>query len=88
MKKGNKEDLRPEYKLEDFPQGLERGRYAKQLKAASNIVVLHPEVARVFPNGQAVNDALLSLIRLAERTKKPARRPVRRTIGPQKHTRH
>jgi hypothetical protein len=39
-----------------------RGKYAKRLKESSNIVVLRPEVAAVFPNEDAVNSALLSLI--------------------------
>jgi len=41
-----------------------RGKYAKRLKESSNIVVLKPEVAAVFPNEDAVNSALLSLIKL------------------------
>ncbi len=57
-----KEELSAEYKRSDFPGGLVRGKYAKQMREASNIVVLRPEVARVFPNEEAVNDALLSLI--------------------------
>jgi len=34
-------------------------KYAARLKASSNIVVLKPEVAKAFPNAEAVNDALL-----------------------------
>lgn len=70
------DELRPEYKREDFGV-LVRGKYAARLKAASNVVVLRPEVAEVFPNGQAVNDALMGLINLA----KSAARPTRRSSG-------
>jgi len=38
------------------------------LKEASKIVVLKPEVADVFPNEEAVNSALLSLIQLANKS--------------------
>ena len=60
-----KDDLRPEYRRSDFGP-LERGKYAERLKASSNIVVLTPEVAAAFPNDAAVNEALLSLIKLAQ----------------------
>jgi len=77
MKKGNrrqKDELRSEYKLSDFPTPMVRGKYAKRLKESSNIVVLKPEVAAVFPNEDAVNNALLSLIELAKATTNPTRR--------------
>ena len=79
MKKGKSitsDDLRPEYKREDFGV-LVRGKYAARLKAASNVVVLRPEVANAFPNEEAVNDALMGLINLA----KSAARPTRRSSG-------
>jgi hypothetical protein len=77
MKKGkptDKSELRAEYKRSDFPGGLVRGKYAKRLRESSNVVVLRPEVARVFPNEQSVNDALLSLIEIARKTARPAGR--------------
>jgi hypothetical protein len=67
------DELRPEYKREDFGV-LVRGKYAARLRAASNVVVLRPEVASAFPNSDAVNDALLGLIKLARSTARPARR--------------
>jgi len=68
MKKDNKkgnDELRKEYKRSDFSGPLVRGKYAGKLNESSNIVVLKPEVAEVFPNEEAVNSALLSLIELA-----------------------
>jgi hypothetical protein len=38
-------DLRAEYRRSDFSQPLEKGKYAKRLREASNVVVLSPEVA-------------------------------------------
>ena len=45
-----------------------RGKYAKRLRESSNVIVLKPEVAEVFLNEEAVNSALLSLIKLAKKT--------------------
>jgi hypothetical protein len=67
----NKDELRPEYTRADFPGGFVRGKYAKRLKESSNIVVLKPEVAQAFPNEEAVNNALLSLIDIARKTTPP-----------------
>ena len=72
-KKNDKDELRPEYKRSDFPDGFVRGKYAKRLKESSNIVVLNPEVAQAFPNEEAVNDALLSLIDIAQKTIRQAK---------------
>jgi hypothetical protein len=56
-------DVAPEY---DFRQGT-RGKYAQQYAAGSNIVQLAPDVAQVFPNADAVNEALRGLIEVARR---------------------
>jgi hypothetical protein len=81
MKKINqtdKDELRAEYKRSDFPGGLVRGKYADRIRESSNIVVLKPEVAEVFPNEEAVNSALLSLIALAQKTTCPNKRSTAR----------
>jgi len=69
----DKDELRPEYKRADFPGGFVRGKFAKKLKESSNVVVLRPEVAKAFPNEEAVNNALLSLIDIAQKTIRPRR---------------
>ena len=72
--KGVAEDaLRPEYKRSDFGT-LVRGKYVARLQASSNVVVLDPEVAAVFPNAAAVNAALRSLAEIARRAAGPKRR--------------
>lgn len=76
VKPADADDLRPEYTRNDFGT-MVRGKYAARLKAVSNIVVLKPEVAKVFPNAQAVNDALTGLINLARTAAKPPRRAPR-----------
>jgi len=70
----DKGELRAEYKRSDFPGGLVRGKYAKRMRESSNVVVLKPEVAKAFPNEDAVNTALLSLIELARKTTHITRR--------------
>ena len=67
-KRTGKDELRAEYKRADFPKGFVRGKYAERLRESSNVVVLKPEVARAFPNQEAVNSALLSLIQIAKKT--------------------
>jgi hypothetical protein len=78
-KQADKDELRAEYKRSDFPKGFVRGKYAQRLRESSNIVVLEPEVARAFPNQEAVNGALLSLIQIAARHS--TRRAKRRRAG-------
>lgn len=71
MKKDNtykNDELRDDYKLSDFSAPLVRGKYAERLRESSNVIMLKPEVAEVFPNEEAVNSALLSLIKLAQTT--------------------
>jgi hypothetical protein len=62
--------MRPEY---DFSKGV-RGKYAREFKEGTNLIVLAPEIAEVFPNSAAVNDALLALVKIARRTNAPKRR--------------
>jgi len=73
-KEPDKDELRAEYKRSDFPGELVRGKYAERMRESSNIVVLRPEVAQVFPNEEAVNNALLSLIELAQKSTHRSRR--------------
>jgi hypothetical protein len=53
---------RPEYKRSDFGD-LVRGKYAKRIRESTNIIVLDPQVAKVFPNDEAVNKALRGLMK-------------------------
>ena len=63
--------LRPEYRLEDFGK-METGKYADRMKESSNVIVLAPDVAEVFPNGDAVNRALRQLIEVARSNVQPS----------------
>ena len=78
VKQAENDELRAEYKRSDFSGPMVRGKYAKQMRESSNIVVLKPEVSAVFPNEEAVNNALLSLIKLAQKTARLTSRPTGR----------
>jgi len=68
MKKPRKvpvDELRPEYSRSDFGK-LVRGKYVKRVQEKSNVVVLDPEVAELFPNGASVNNALRALAEIAK----------------------
>jgi hypothetical protein len=72
--------LRPEYKRSDLGK-IERGKYARRIGEASNIVVLDPQVAKAFPNDEAVNNALRGLLDLARssaRVRSPSKRSTQR----------
>jgi len=68
------DELRPEYKRADFKK-LERGRYHKRVTASSNVVVVDPELAAIFPSSAAVNKALHSLAEVAEAVTSGSGRP-------------
>ena len=58
-------DMLPEY---DFSAGV-RGKYARRHQQGTNVVVLAPDVARIFPNTEAVNDSLRALAQIIRRQK-------------------
>jgi hypothetical protein len=68
MKRGKQTGLRPEYRREDFKRKGVRGKYLVAYRAANNLVLLKPRVAAAFPTEEAVNEALSSLIDVAEQT--------------------
>jgi hypothetical protein len=68
MKKQTKRtaDMLAEY---DFSSGV-RGKYAKRYARGSNVVRLEPDVAKVFPTAEAVNDSLRALAGILRRRSK------------------
>lgn len=55
-------EMKEEYNPEDLVNGV-RGKYFERYQRHSNIVKLDDDVAKAFPNAQAVNEALRKLIR-------------------------
>ena len=47
----------------DFSRGVV-GKYAKQYAEGTNIVLLDPDVAKVFPDSEAVNQALRAIAQI------------------------
>lgn len=70
------DDMRPEYKRSDFGT-LVRGKYARRVSEATNVVVLDPKVAKAFPNDRAVNRALRGLLRGRKSSARPTSRSAR-----------
>ena len=59
----------PDY---DFSAGV-RGKYARRYQLGTNVVMLEPDVARIFPNAEAVNDSLRALAQIIRRQKAVAK---------------
>jgi hypothetical protein len=92
--------LRPEYKREDLGKGV-RGKYYEEYIKGTNLVLLQPDVAAAFPTAEAVNEALLALLKVAQASThlpRPSRgRPTKSTksttatnppIAPARPSRH
>lgn len=61
------DELRPEYNFDYFK--AVRGKYFKGiLEEGANVVMLEPDVAKVFVDSAAVNTALRSLLDLTKTT--------------------
>ena len=55
--KKNNDDLRPEYDLSKLKGGV-RGKYYRKATAGTNLVLIDPKLAEVFPDTESVNRAL------------------------------
>ncbi len=67
MKKADSNELRGEYQREDLGSGV-RGKYYQSFQSGTNLVLLSPDVARVFSTEESVNEALRSLIDVARKS--------------------
>lgn len=59
-------EMRPEY---DFSRGV-RGKHAAEFAKGTNIVVLDPDVAKVFRDSETVNETLRTLLPILARRRK------------------
>ena len=71
-----KDEMRVEYRREDLGKGV-RGKYFERVSKGTNLVLLNDEVAKAFPTGEAVNEALLGLLALTEQTARITGRSMR-----------
>jgi hypothetical protein len=76
--KRKNDELRPEYDLSQLKGGV-RGKYYREAKAGTNLVLIDPELASVFPDTKSVNRALHLLADTAESA---ARSKAQRTPSP------
>jgi hypothetical protein len=68
MKRTKKKDdyeLRQEYDLSKMTI-LPKGRFDPKRRIGSNVVVLEPEIAKAFPNDEAVNEALRLILKVTK----------------------
>ena len=63
--KKNNDELRSEYDLSKLKGGV-RGKYYREASAGTNLVLIDPELANVFPDAESVNRALRLLADTAE----------------------
>lgn len=54
--------MRREY---DFSKGV-RGKHAAKYASGTNVVLLDADIARAFPNSEAVNDTLRKVLQLRD----------------------
>ncbi len=77
----NRDELRPEYDL-DYSKAVRGKYYRRLLREGANLVVLEPDVAKVFGDSDAVNEALRSLLDFSRSTQ----RLTKRSAGRKKKT--
>ena len=70
--KRRRDDLRPEYDLRTL-KGAVRGKYYQRAMAGTNLVLLEPDIARIFPDSDSVNRALRLLCDVAKKSSRRAR---------------
>ena len=62
------DEMRAEYRSEDLGKGV-RGKHYEEFKKGSNLVLLTPELSKIFPTNESVNTALSSLVGVARSVK-------------------
>lgn len=71
------DDLRPECDLSQLKKRVVRGKYYRRAAAGTNLVLIEPDLAIRFPNGEAVNRALRVLAEAAKSAAAPERTGTR-----------
>ena len=59
--KVNSDELKPEYSEELITSGV-RGKYAKSYRKGTNVVLIDPDLHKLFPDSKSVNKALRDYI--------------------------
>jgi hypothetical protein len=74
------DDMRAEYDF-DYSKAVRGKYYRRLLKEGANVVVLDPDVAKAFRSSAAVNEALRSLLKMSEATRRLTSRSSRRATS-------
>ena len=70
------DDMRKEYDLSKLEGGV-RGKYYRRATAGTNLVLIEPDLANMFPDSEAVNRALRVLAEAAQTARASKRRRSR-----------
>jgi hypothetical protein len=70
------DDMRKEYDLSKLAGGV-RGKYFRRATAGTNLVLIEPDLANMFPDSEAVNRALRLLADAAQTASASKRRRSR-----------
>ena len=65
------DELQEEYDFSQMKNGV-RGKYAQQYYEDVKLIQLEPDVAKMFPNGASVNEALRALSKIIQQHEKMA----------------
>jgi hypothetical protein len=79
-KQVQQDEMRDEYDF-DYSTAVRGKYYRRLLKEGTNVVVLEPDVAKAFRSSAAVNEALRSLLKMSEETKRLTTRSGGRRSG-------
>lgn len=64
VNKSKNDDMLPHY---DFSSGV-RGKYAKRVRSGTNLVLLDPDLAEIYPDAESVNKVLRTVAEIAKMT--------------------
>ena len=72
--RSDRDEMRPEYDF-DYSTAVRGKYYRRLLTEGANVVILDRDVARSFRSSAAVNEALRSLLKMSEATRRLTARP-------------
>ncbi len=73
--------MKKHYSREELGKGV-RGKFLADYQAGTNLVLLRPEIAAAFRTADAVNEALMGLLKVAESARITSRSIRTRTKAP------
>lgn len=73
--------MKKHYSREELGKGI-RGKFLADYQSGTNLVLLRPEIAAAFRTADAVNEALMGLLKVAESARITSRSARPRTKAP------